>query len=224
MGEVGFPQRKVRLLVAEDHSLMREGIVHRISLASDIEVVACVEDGASLVERYRETGPDVVLTDYRMPSMDGLEALAAIKELDPAAKVIILSAFDDGKVVADAVAAGAVGYLMKSVPGKELCTHIRAAARGQPVFSAEATRLMMEELRAVSRKAPGARPPLRPLSNREIEILGLVARGLTNAQIAKKLYLSPQTIKTHMERICSKLGVKGRTAAVHRATTDGLLI
>lgn len=202
---------------------MREGILYRLAQADDIEVVGVVDDGRELVRRYRQLKPDVVLSDLRMPGMDGLEALGAIKEADPDARVVILSAFDDGKLVADSVAAGAVGYLMKSLPGRELCNHVRAAARGEPVFSAEATMLMMEELRSPGRSLPATDTVPRKLSDREVEILGLVAAGLTNAQIAGKLFLSPQTVKTHMERISAKLGVKGRAAAVHRATTEGLL-
>lgn len=214
---------KVRVLIAEDHPLTREDILSRIAQADDIEVVGCVEDGRALVEHYGHLRPDVVLTDFLMPTMTGIEALVAIKEADPAARVVILSAFEDGRLVTDAVAAGAIGYLVKSLPARDLCTHIRAAAGGQPVFSAEATRLMMEELRSPGRHAPSPAPTGKNLSNREVEILGLVAHGLTNAQIARQLYLSPQTVKTHMERISAKLGVKGRTAAVHKATTDGLL-
>ena len=215
--------RVIRVLVADDHSLMREGIVNRIAQADDIEVVGSVEDGQALVDRYRTARPDVVLTDFRMPSLDGLQALIAIKALDPAAKVVFLSAFEDGKLVAAAVAAGAAGYLMKSLPGRELCAHIRAAAQGQPVFTTEATRLLMEQLRTPARALPTGDLVNKQLSAREVEILGLVASGLTNTQVARKLFLSPQTIKTHMERISRKLGVKGRAAAVHKATTEGLL-
>jgi len=222
MGAEGH-RPKVRVLLAEDHSLMREGILNRIAQADDIEVVGCVEDGRALVEHYGLLRPDVVLSDFRMPTMDGIEALVAIREADPGARVVILSAFDDARLVAAAVAAGAIGYLLKSLPARDLCAHIRAAAAGQPVFSAEADRLVMDELRSPARHAAAPGPARKRLSDREVEILGMAAHGLTNGQIAGKLYLSPQTVKTHMERISAKLGVKGRTAAVHKATTDGLL-
>lgn len=218
---VGGTTRAIRVLVAEDHSLMREGIVNRLAQADDIEIVGCVEDGQSLVDQYRDSQPDVVLTDFRMPFMDGLQALAAIKVIDPSAKVVLLSAFDDGQLVAEAIAAGAAGFLTKSLPGRELCAHIRSAADGHPAFSVEATRLMMEQLRAPAGSASRKGLASRQLSRREIEILRLVAGGMTNVQVARELYLSPQTVKTHMERISRKLGVKGRAAAVHKATTDG---
>ena len=201
---------------------MREGILHRIAQAPDLEVVGAVADGTALVERFRALAPDVVVTDHRMPGLNGLEALAEIRAIDPGAKVILLSGFDDGQLVADAIAAGAAGFLTKSLPGPELCDHIRAAAGGEPAFSSDATRLLMGQVRSAVTAPPPA-PPSKKLSGRELQILRLVADGLTNAQIATKLYLSPQTVKTHLERIFSKLGVNGRAAAVSKSMSEGLL-
>lgn len=210
------------MLVADDHSLIREAIANRIAEADDIDVVGCVDDGRQLVTSYLALRPDLVLTDFKMPVLDGLEALAEIRAADPDAKVVMLSAFDDGKLVAQAVAAGAMGFLVKSLPSGELCARIREAARGEPVFTAEATRLMMAELRSPTRPAAGD-GTVKKLSDREAEIMALVAQGLTNAQIGRRLYVSPQTVKTHMEHIFTKLGVKGRAAAVHRAISENLI-
>lgn len=209
----------IRILVAEDHPLMLEAIVSRLSAAEDIEVIGTVEDGRTLVDRYVAERPDLVLTDCNMPGTGGIEAAAEIRKIDPDAKVLILSAFDDQSLLGEAVAAGAIGFVVKSIPGSDLCQSVRDAAAGTPVFDAETTKLLMAELRSPKKRLGDP----TPLSQREIEILKLVAEGMTNGQIAKELYISAQTVKTHMERIFTKLSVRGRAAAVREGIALDLI-
>jgi len=217
----------LRLIVAEDHGLMLEAIVNRLAADDGVRIVATVGDGAALVEAY--TGllaagepPDLVLCDYSMPSLNGIEALRAILERDPQARVLILSAYDDQALVVAAMAAGAAGYLLKSIPPDELREKVRMAARGEPVLDARTAGHMVGAVRARERRGPGG---LRgqPLSDREVGVLRLVAEGLSNGEIAARLYISAQTVKTHLERICTKLGVSGRAAAVKRGIETGAL-
>jgi DNA-binding NarL/FixJ family response regulator len=211
----------IRVLVAEDHPLMREAIESRLRGVDDVEIVGAAADGRELVALYADLRPDVVLTDCAMPEMSGIEATVEIRRLDPAARVVVLSAIDDQSTLADAVHAGAIGYLVKSVEPAALVQSVRAAAAGEPVFDAAATRLVMAELRTPSKAPPGRGSSV--LSRREAEILALVADGLTNAEVGEKLFISPQTVKTHMERIFGKLGVRGRAAAVREGISRGIV-
>ena len=198
---------------------MLEAIVARLNEAGDIDVIGTVEDGRTLVDRYVADRPDLVLTDCNMPGTRGIEAAMEIRKIDPDARVLILSAFEDQALLGEAVAAGAIGFVVKSIPGADLCASVRAAAAGTPVFDADATKLLMAELRSPSKRLGDP----TPLSAREIEILKLVADGMTNGQIAQELYISAQTVKTHMERIFSKLGVRGRAAAVREGIALNLI-
>ena len=217
----------MRLVVAEDHGLMLEAIVNRLEADDEVEVVATVGDGRALVDTYcalhgAGEPPAVVLCDYSMPGLNGLEALRAILDRHPQARVLILSAHDDQALVVAAMAAGAAGYLLKSIPPAELREKVRMAARGEPVLDARTAAHMVGAVRNRERHGPaGLRG--QPLSEREIGVLGLVAEGLSNNEIAARLYISAQTVKTHLERICTKLGVSGRAAAVKRGIETGAL-
>jgi len=219
--------RPLRLMVAEDHGLMLEAIVNRLGSDDGVRIVGTVGDGAALVDSYAALqaageAPDVVLCDYSMPFLNGIEALRAILDLDPDARVLILSAHDDQALVVAAMAAGAAGYLLKSIPPGELREKVRMAARGEPVLDARTAGHMIGAVRTRERRGIGG---LRgqPLSEREVDVLRLVADGLSNGEIAGRLYISPQTVKTHLERICTKLGVSGRAAAVKRGIETGAL-
>jgi DNA-binding NarL/FixJ family response regulator len=218
----------IRVLVGEDHGLMLEAIVNRLNSGPDFAVVGTAVDGRQLVETYRALAaeghpPDVVVSDYSMPQLNGIEAMRFILEDQPDAKVLILSAFDDSSLVVSAMSAGAVGYLLKSVPPAELRDRVRAAARGEPVLDARTATHMVGAVRGRERRAGGSSLKGAPLSEREIDVLLLVAEGMSNTEIAARLYISSQTVKTHLERICAKLGVSGRAAAVKRGIETGAL-
>ena len=168
--------------------------------------------------------PDVVLSDYSMPRLNGIAAMRLIHDTDASAKVLILSASDDQSLVVSAMNAGAVGYLLKSLPPAELRERVRSAARGEPVLDARTAAHMIGAVRARERRAGGSSLEGAPLSEREVDVLRLVAEGLSNNEVGAKLYISAQTVKTHLERICTKLGVSGRVAAVKRGIETGALI
>jgi DNA-binding NarL/FixJ family response regulator len=158
-----------------------------------------------------------------MPRLNGIDAMRLILDTDASAKVLLLSAFDDRSLVVSAMNAGAVGYLLKSVPPAELRERVRSAARGEPVLDARTASHMIGAVRARERRPGGSSLEGMPLSEREVDVLRLVADGMSNTQVGSKLYISSQTVKTHMERICTKLGVSGRVAAVKRGLETGAL-
>lgn len=207
---------------------MLEAIVGRLSSDPGYEVVGTAVDGEELVSTYRALHgtprrPDVVLSDYSMPKLNGIEAMRLMLATDPSAKVLILSAFDDRSLVVSAMSAGAVGYLLKSVPPAELRERVRSAARGEPVLDARTATHMIGAVRGRDRRAGGSPLKDAPLSEREVDVLRLVAEGLSNNEVAAKLYISSQTVKSHLERICTKLSVSGRAAAVKRGIETGAL-
>lgn len=210
----------IRVVVAEDHDLVAEAIRGRLRLDPAIEVLACVATGAELVAAYEELMPDVVLTDISMPGMSGIEATAAIRDINPTARVLCLSGYDDRETIAQAVAAGASGFVVKTIRPVELCEVVHKVYRGELVFDQAATQALMAEVREPS---TGKQDPQSPLSARELEILQLVAKDLTNAEIAEVLFISPLTVKTHVERILAKLGVRGRVGAVRQGISMGIL-
>ena len=218
----------LRLIVAEDHGLMLEAIVNRLSADDGVRVVATVGDGRALVDTYTALhaageAPDVVLCDYSMPGLNGIEALRAILDRHPQARVLILSAYDDQALVVAAMAAGAAGYLLKSIAPGELREKVRMAARGEPVLDARTAGHMVGAVRNRERRSGPNGLRGQPLSEREVGVLHLVAEGLSNVEIASRLYISAQTVKTHLERICTKLAVSGRAAAVKRGIETGAL-
>ncbi|MGH8993465.1 MAG: response regulator [Acidimicrobiia bacterium] len=217
----------LRVMIAEDHGLMLEAIVNRLR-ADDIDVVEAVADGRALVEAYTRlhaagTPPDLVLSDFGMPRLNGLQATEEILALDPEAKILILSANEDDSLVVLSMAAGAVGFLLKSLPPGELQEKVRSAARGEPVFDARTFSAMIGQVRRQRGPVGTASGPGAPLSPREVEVLILVSEGLSNAEVGQRLYISGQTVKTHLERIFTKLGVSGRTAAVKRGIETGVI-
>jgi DNA-binding NarL/FixJ family response regulator len=200
----------IRILIADDHPVVRDGLSGIFGGAEDFEVVGLASDGEEAVELARRLKPDVVLMDLRMPRMDGV---TAIRRLAPAQRILVLTTFDADTDVLPAIEAGATGYLLKDAPRSELYRAVRAAARGEAVLSPPvATRV----LRAARSDEPS-------LSAREIEILELVARGTTNREAAERLFISEATVKTHLIHIYAKLGVPDRASAVAAAYDRGLL-
>lgn len=219
---------RIRILVAEDHGLMLEAILNRLEADPGVEVVGAVGDGRALVDAYARlqasgAAPDVVLCDHSMPTMNGIAATEKILEMDAGAKILILSANDDQSLVMAAMAAGAVGYLLKSLPPGELRDRVRSAARGELVFDPRTAGHVIGAVRRQERLPYGATGPGAPLSQRELDVLSLVSEGLSNAEIGQRLYISSHTVKTHLDRIYTKLGVSGRAAAVKRGIETGVI-
>jgi DNA-binding NarL/FixJ family response regulator len=208
----------IRVLLADDHPIVREGLRGMLAAERDIEVVAEAASGAEAVAMAARHLPDVVLMDLRMPRMDGVSAIAELAKRGSAARVLVLTTYDTDSDVVPAIEAGATGYLLKDSPRDELLRAVRAAARGESVLSpAVATRLLGQ----VRDQARG--PAQVPLSQREIEVLEIIARGATNRETAARLFISEATVKTHLLHSYAKLGVSDRAAAVAEAFRRGLL-
>jgi DNA-binding NarL/FixJ family response regulator len=210
----GGDRAPVKLLIVDDHPVVRDGLSSMFAHDPEFEVVAQAADGAEAVRLARSLGPDVILMDLRMPGMDGLTAITELARLGIAARVLVLTTYDTDSHVLPAIDAGATGYLLKDAPRDELLRAVRSAAHGQAALSASvATRLMSRFREPV----PGA------LSHRELEVLELVATGNNNRQAAARLFISEATVKTHLLNIYAKLGVSDRAAAVAEAFNRGLL-
>ena len=208
-----------RVLVADDHALFRDGLVSLLE-AAGYEVVAQVENGHKAVEVAIQLQPEVVLLDITMPELDGLEALRRLRQELPESKLVILTVSDDEKDLAEAIRAGANGYLLKSLDADEFLDLLDGLQRGEAAM----TRKMTAKLMAGMAYSMDDRPdPLLSLTPREIELLGLVQEGLSNRAIAQKLLISENTVKYHLKNIFQKLGVQNRTEAVAHAFRAGLL-
>lgn len=208
----------IRLLIVDDQRLMRQGLRTLLELEPDLQVVGEAEDGLAALEAYASLLPDVVLMDIRMPRMDGVEAIQRLHQRWPQTRVIILTTFDDDAYVFDGLRAGALGYLLKDVSGAELAEAIRKVAGGGALIEPSVARKVLAEF---ARLAEPVQPSIErlpePLSERELEILKLLAQGANNKQIASQLYLAEGTVKNYISAILSKLGVDDRTQAALRA-------
>jgi DNA-binding NarL/FixJ family response regulator len=214
----------IRLLIVDDQRLMRDGLRILLELESDFEVAGEAEDGAKALECYQQLAPDVVLMDIRMPVMDGVEATRRLRELDPNAKVIILTTFDDNEYIFEGLRAGALGYLLKDVSGEELADAIRKVAAGGSMIEPSVARKVVAEFARLAPATPQATEELiEPLSEREIEILKLVSQGMTNKEIAARLYLAEGTVKNYVTSILQKIEARDRTQAAIRGRELGLL-
>jgi DNA-binding NarL/FixJ family response regulator len=206
----------IRLLIADDHPVVRDGLTSMFARDPGFEVIGEAGDGAEAVRLAETLHPDLILMDLRMPGMDGLAAITELARRGIAVRVLVLTTYDTDSHVLPAIEAGATGYLLKDAPRAELLRAVRAAASGQAVLSpAVATRLMNRV------RAPGPGPG--PLSQREREVLELVAAGTTNREAAARLFISEATVKSHLLNIYAKLGVGDRAAAVAEAFHRGLL-
>ena len=204
----------IRVVLADDHELVRAGLSELLGAAEDIDVVAAAADGEEAVAVVAEHGPDVVLMDLSMPGMDGLEATRRITAADPGVHVVALTSFSDGPQVLAALDAGAVGYLLKDAAPDELRNGVRAAARGESPLSPKAARAL------VASRAEGSGPV--ELSPREREVLDCIADGLPNKLIARRLEISEKTVKAHLTSIYQRIGVTDRTQAALWAQRNGL--
>jgi DNA-binding NarL/FixJ family response regulator len=196
----------IRVLIAEDHAMVRAGLTELLGNRDDIEVVGEASDGAEAIERALDVGPDVVLMDLSMPDVDGIEATRRIKAELPGTHVVVLTSFSDRERILDALDAGAVGYLLKDLEPEELQRGILAAARGESPLAPKAAH-------AVLSARAEARPATVELTDREREVLDLVAEGLPNKLIARRLEISEKTVKAHLTRVFQTIGVTDRTQA-----------
>lgn len=207
-------EQRIRVMLVDDHPIVREGMRGMLASAPDIEVVGEAADGASAITVAAQLLPDVVLMDLRMPGMDGADATAAITAANHAVKVLIVTTYDTDGDILRAVEAGAAGYVLKDTPIAELVQAIRAAARGETVLAPALAAKLVRHAR---------RPVAEQLTSRELEVLACVARGLSNAEAGRELYIGEATVKTHLARAFTKLGVDDRTAAVTTAIALGYL-
>jgi DNA-binding NarL/FixJ family response regulator len=215
----------IRVLLVDDQALFREGLETLLSVHRDIKVVGQAPNGREAVDIAARVDPDVVLMDVRMPVLDGVRATRRLKQALPQCRVIVLTTFDDDEYIFDALRAGAVGYLLKDVASARLVEAIRATARGESILEPSVAAKVIAEFTRVSSMVPAAQMEqmVDPLSERELEILALIARGASNREIGDRLFITEGTVKNHVTHILAKLGVRDRTQAALKARELGLL-
>jgi DNA-binding NarL/FixJ family response regulator len=204
----------IRILIADDHPVVRDGLRGMVAGEPDLEVVGEAASGLEVLALAPRVRPDVALVDLRMPELDGVATIRALGQRHPEVRVLVLTTFDTERDVVSAIEAGATGYLLKDAPRGELFRAIRAAARGETVLAPEAASRLVGRLRD---------PATQPLTQRELQVLELVARGASNREVAGRLQVSEATVKTHLVHAFAKLGVSDRTAAVTAALQRRLI-
>ena len=215
----------IRVLLADDQALFLEGLETLLSSHKDIQVVGQAANGQEAVDLALELRPDVILMDMQMPVLDGIGATRRVKQSLPECRVIALTTFDDNETIFNALRAGAAGYLLKDVGSAQLADSIRRTANGEGILDPSVTTKVVAEFSRVSSLVAAAQPDAlaEPLSERELEVLRLVTAGLSNREIAGRLFISPGTAKSHVHNLCSKLGAHNRTEAAMRARELGLV-
>jgi DNA-binding NarL/FixJ family response regulator len=220
----------IRVLLVDDQAMVRAGLRMILDSEPDIEVVGEVDDGMGAAAAVSRLLPDVILMDIRMPGMDGLAATREVIAAHPDAKVVVLTTFDLDEYVYGALRAGASGFLLKSADGDTLVNAVKIVAGGEALLAPEVTRRVIEEFARATRDSPSSAPEhvateeaIGDLSEREVEVLQLMAQGMSNQEIAKELYLSSTTVKTHVSHILTKLGVRDRVQAVVEAYDSGIV-
>jgi DNA-binding NarL/FixJ family response regulator len=213
----------IRVVLVDDQAMVRTGLRMVLAAEPDIEVVGEAADGAAGVRVVTETVPDVVLLDIRMPGMDGLEAARRIIAADLPTRVVVLTTFDEDEYVAAALRAGVSGFLLKVAPPEDLVVAVRTVAAGQGLLDPAVTLRVIESFAAAPTPDPVRAGALAQLTDRETDVLSLLAAGLTNAEIAARLYLGEATVKTHVSRVLLKLGLRDRVQAVAFAYESGLI-
>jgi NarL family two-component system response regulator LiaR len=208
------PNKPIRVMIVDDHTMVRRGLVTFLKAYDDLELAGEAESGESAIQLCAEVKPDVILMDMILPEMDGATATRIIRQKFPHVQVIVLTSFKEGKLIKDALEAGAIGYLLKNILADELAQAIRGAYFGRATLSPEAAQTMVEN----ANQSPGPE-----LTEREYEVLALMVEGLNNTQIAGRLTISPSTIKTHVSNILSKFGVASRTEAVSHALRNRIV-
>jgi DNA-binding NarL/FixJ family response regulator len=210
-------------MIADDHKLFREGIKALLAVTDDIEIIGEAEDGNAALQKSQELQPDVILMDINMPGLNGIQATGQILAKQPQARIVMLTMLEDDASVFHAMRMGARGYLLKGADPQEVLSVIRAVAEGQALFGpAIAARLMSYFKELGTKPASGTGTPFPELTERELEVLRLIAQGLNNQEITRKLVVSPKTVRNHITNIFSKLQVADRAQAIVRAREAGL--
>ncbi|MBX6389809.1 MAG: response regulator transcription factor [Frankia sp.] len=217
-------ENPIRVLIVDDHALFRRGLFMVLAQEPDIEVVGEAADGSEAVSMAQEMAPDIVLMDVRMPKRGGIDATSAIKEAVPSAKIVMLTISDEEADLYDAIKAGAMGYLLKEISIDEVARDIRAVYNGQSLISPSmASKLLTEFASMIKNKDDRPQLPTPRLTDREMEVLRLVAKGMNNRDIAKQLFISENTVKNHIRNILEKLQLHSRMEAVVYAVREKLL-
>ncbi len=214
----------VRIVVADDHDVVRSGFASLLDTQPEFTVVGTARDGAEAVRIGRELEPDVVLMDVRMPGMDGIEATRRLTGAGTDVRILILTTFDLDDYVYEALRAGASGFLLKDVTAETLFHAVRVIAAGDALLAPGITRRLISEFAGRRERRPPAAPDLDELTPRETQVLELIAEGLSNLEISERLVVTEETVKTHVSRILSKLGLRDRTQAVVLAYESGLVV
>ncbi|MEF2527308.1 MULTISPECIES: response regulator transcription factor [Streptomyces] len=213
----------IRVMIADDQMMVRQGFTVLLNAQPDIEVVGQAVDGADAVAKAAELGPDVVLMDIRMPGMGGIEATSVITGSGSEAKVLVLTTFDLDEYVYEALRAGASGFLLKDASADQLAEAVRVVASGEALLSPNITKRLITEFSRLGAPRAPSKARIAALTERETEVLALIAQGLSNAEIAARLVVAEQTVKTHVGRILVKLGLRDRTQAAVFAYETGLV-
>ncbi len=216
----------IRALIVDDHALFRRGLEMVLAAEDDIELVGEASDGAEAVEKAAESLPDVVLMDIRMPKSSGIEACRAMKEAAPSSKIVMLTISDEEEDLFEAIRAGASGYLLKDIPLDEVADVVRAVHGGQSLINPSMAAKLLTEFATLAKRDEGERVepvPAPKLTDREMQVLKLVARGMNNRDIAKELFISENTVKNHVRNILEKLQIHSRMEAVMIAVREKLI-
>jgi DNA-binding NarL/FixJ family response regulator len=213
----------ITVLVADDHALIRSGLAGMLGAQPDLTIVGAAADGAEAVKMAAELSPDVVVMDIRMPTLDGIEATRRIRAAADAPAVLVLTTFDLDEYVYDALRAGAGGFLLKDAPPGQLAEAVRTVAAGDSLLAPAVTRRLITRFLRVPPSAAATAAAADRLTERELEVLRLIARGHSNTEIAARLFLSDATVKTHVSRVLTKLGLRDRVQAVVYAYENGLV-
>jgi len=215
--------RKIRVMIADDHAILRAGLRMLVNAQADMEVVSEASDGEKAVQTARETRPDVALLDLTMPRVGGMKALQEMARVCRETRVLVLTMYDDPAYLRSALAAGASGYLLKRAVDAELIAAIRAVHRGGIYVDPRLANVLVQDVLAKTSTKAGPTRPVNILSRRELQVLGLVARGHTSAEIAKQLFVGVKTIETYRSRFTEKLGLRTRSDVIRFAVQMGLL-
>jgi NarL family two-component system response regulator LiaR len=223
------PAEQVTVLIVDDHAVVRKGVRGYLEAQPDIAIAGEAACGEEAVRLAAESQPDVILMDLVMPGMDGVEATRRLRQVSPRSQVIVLTSYHDDEHIFPAIKAGALSYLLKNVRPEELADAVRAAAQGEAVLDSPVATRVLQEVREnlpivdLAAPASAAQPLVEPLSERELEVLGLVAHGFTNREIADRLFIAHGTVKRHINNIYGKLQVRHRAEAIARARVLDLL-